>query len=60
MRDSILVNDRWGIGTPCKHGDVKNCVDKYNPGISMLSLLYFKFETAKSFMNLGKHFKVYS
>nr|CAH7755772.1 unnamed protein product [Callosobruchus chinensis] len=33
VRDEVLVNDRWGIGTPCKHGDIYTCKDRYNPGI---------------------------
>jgi len=33
VKDSVLVNDRWGIGIPCKHGDFYNCQDKYNPGV---------------------------
>lgn len=32
VRDEIVVNDRWGIGTPCKHGDFYNCHDRFNPG----------------------------
>ncbi|CAK1582110.1 unnamed protein product [Parnassius mnemosyne] len=32
VKDEIVVNDRWGIGIPCKHGDFYNCVDRYNPG----------------------------
>ncbi|CAH0748069.1 unnamed protein product [Diatraea saccharalis] len=32
VKDEIVVNDRWGIGTSCKHGDFYNCADRYNPG----------------------------
>ncbi|RVE54833.1 hypothetical protein evm_000600 [Chilo suppressalis] len=32
VRDEVVVNDRWGIGTSCKHGDFYNCEDRYNPG----------------------------
>jgi len=32
VKDSVLVNDRWGTGTSCKHGDFFNCADRYNPG----------------------------
>ncbi|XP_003747622.1 alpha-L-fucosidase [Galendromus occidentalis] len=32
VRNSVLVNDRWGLGTPCAHGDFYNCKDRYNPG----------------------------
>lgn len=32
VRDEVVVNDRWGIGIPCHHGDFYNCADRYNPG----------------------------
>lgn len=32
VKNEIVVNDRWGIGIPCKHGDFYNCADRYNPG----------------------------
>ncbi|GBP24485.1 Putative alpha-L-fucosidase [Eumeta japonica] len=32
VKDEIVVNDRWGIGINCHHGDFFNCVDRYNPG----------------------------
>ncbi|CAG9126963.1 unnamed protein product [Plutella xylostella] len=32
VKDRIVVNDRWGIGIPCHHGDFYNCQDRYNPG----------------------------
>lgn len=42
VKDSVLVNDRWGINIPCKHGDFYNCKDRYNPGV----LLPHKWENA--------------
>ena len=33
VKDSIVVNDRWGSDTNCKHGDYKTCNDEYNPGM---------------------------
>lgn len=33
VKDEILVNDRWGIGVLCKHGDFYTCQDRYNPGM---------------------------
>ncbi|XP_008190884.1 alpha-L-fucosidase isoform X1 [Tribolium castaneum] len=33
VKNEILVNDRWGIGIPCKHGDFYSCKDRYNPGV---------------------------
>lgn len=42
VRDTVLVNDRWGKGTPCKHGDFYNCKDHYNPG----TLVEHKWENA--------------
>lgn len=32
VKDEIVVNDRWGIGISCHHGDFYNCEDRYNPG----------------------------
>ncbi|XP_045478922.1 alpha-L-fucosidase [Harmonia axyridis] len=32
VKDTIVVNDRWGIDIPCKHGDFFTCTDRYNPG----------------------------
>ncbi|XP_072142643.1 tissue alpha-L-fucosidase-like [Dermacentor andersoni] len=42
VRDTVLVNDRWGKGTPCKHGDFYNCKDHYDPG----TLVEHKWENA--------------
>jgi len=33
VRDKVVVNDRWGKGTSCKHGGYLNCVDKFNPRV---------------------------
>ncbi|CAG0915163.1 unnamed protein product [Notodromas monacha] len=32
VRNNVVVNDRLGTGTGCKHGGVLNCGDKFNPG----------------------------
>lgn len=32
VKDSVVVNDRWGFGVPCKHGGYFTCDDRYNPG----------------------------
>ncbi|XP_046581904.1 alpha-L-fucosidase-like [Haliotis rubra] len=42
VKDSVVVNDRWGNDTWCKHGDYYTCSDKYNPGV----LSKHKFEDA--------------
>lgn len=42
MKHTVLVNDRWGIGTGGKHGDFYNYADRYNPG----ELKYHKWENA--------------
>ena len=28
VKDTVVVNDRWGFGTPCKHGGFLNCADR--------------------------------
>lgn len=32
VKDSVVVNDRWGRGIGCHHGDFYSCKDRYNPG----------------------------
>ncbi|CAG9862030.1 unnamed protein product [Phyllotreta striolata] len=32
VKDYVVVNDRWGKGTNCQHGDIYTCSDRYNPG----------------------------
>jgi len=32
VKDTVCVNDRWGIGTNCEHGGYYTCTDRYNPG----------------------------
>lgn len=36
------MNDRWGAGTACKHGDVRNCQDKFSPGLLTLGKVSLK------------------
>ncbi|KAG5877499.1 hypothetical protein JTB14_028908 [Gonioctena quinquepunctata] len=36
VKDYVVVNDRWGIDVPCKHGDFYSCQDRYNPGTLQL------------------------
>nr|CAD7396349.1 unnamed protein product [Timema poppensis] len=33
VKDTVVVNDRWGSGIPCKHGGYYTCTDRYNPGV---------------------------
>ncbi|KAK3612245.1 hypothetical protein CHS0354_039526 [Potamilus streckersoni] len=33
VKDTIVVNDRWGQNIRCKHGGVLDCDDRYNPGV---------------------------
>ncbi|CAF4413556.1 unnamed protein product [Rotaria sp. Silwood2] len=42
VKDTVVVNDRWGRDTPCKHGDFYTCADRYNPGY----LIEHKWENA--------------
>lgn len=32
VKESVVVNDRWGQNTVCKHGGVFTCRDWYQPG----------------------------
>jgi alpha-L-fucosidase len=31
VHDRVIVNDRWGTDSLCKHGGFLTCADKYNP-----------------------------
>lgn len=33
VRNSVVVNDRWGMDIPCHHGGYYTCTDRYNPGV---------------------------
>lgn len=32
VNETIVVNDRWGQDTLCRHGSFYTCTDRYNPG----------------------------
>ena len=32
VKDTVVVNDRWGSDSRCKHGGYYTCHDRYNPG----------------------------
>ncbi|KAJ3613116.1 hypothetical protein NHX12_019368 [Muraenolepis orangiensis] len=32
VRDTVVTNDRWGLGTICNHGGYYTCADRYLPG----------------------------
>lgn len=40
VKDSVVVNDRWGTGSACHHGGYFTCAGRYQPG-------------ALSYMNTG-------
>lgn len=40
VKESVVVNDRWGSGVLCQHGDFYTCQDNFNPG----KLLEHKWE----------------
>ena len=36
VKDTVIVNDRWGKGDACKHGGYFTCHDRFNPGQLLL------------------------
>ena len=34
VKDTVVVNDRWGVGAECRHGGFFTCQDRYNPGFT--------------------------
>ncbi|KAJ8301899.1 hypothetical protein KUTeg_020886 [Tegillarca granosa] len=49
VKDTVVVNDRWGNGAACHHGGFYTCTDRYNPG----KLQNRKFENAMTIDNCG-------
>lgn len=40
VKDTVVVNDRWGAQDHCKHGGFFTCSDRFNPGkVTMIDLL---------------------
>ncbi|XP_025073306.1 putative alpha-L-fucosidase [Pogonomyrmex barbatus] len=33
VKDTVVVNDRWGSNMPCHHGGFFTCSDRFNPGV---------------------------
>ncbi|XP_005102731.1 alpha-L-fucosidase [Aplysia californica] len=33
VKDTVVVNDRWGSNISCHHGGVYTCGDRFNPGV---------------------------
>ena len=33
VKDTVVVNDRWGHGDQCINGGYFTCHDRYNPGV---------------------------
>jgi alpha-L-fucosidase len=42
VKDTVVVNDRWGAGDTCLHGGYWTCSDRYQPG----KLVQHKWENA--------------
>ena len=32
VKDTVVVNDRWGPDARCQHGGYYTCHDRFNPG----------------------------
>jgi phenylacetate-coenzyme A ligase PaaK-like adenylate-forming protein len=50
VKNEVVVNDRWGRGASCKHGDIYTCTDRFNPGFFFKSLNLFQFELDSYFV----------
>lgn len=33
VKETVVVNDRWGDGVSCHHGSYYTCADRYSPGV---------------------------
>lgn len=46
VKSDIVVNDRWGNDTMCKHGGFLTCNDNYSPGKLVVSF-FLKIDTMR-------------
>lgn len=45
VKDTVVVNDRWGYDSRCKHGGFLSCDDRFNPGkVKKGDMLYYNFK----------------
>ncbi len=52
VKDTVVVNDRWGAGDICHHGDYYTCDDRYSPG----KLLNHKWENCMTLVKIIKKY----
>lgn len=52
VKETIVVNDRWGKNTNCHHGDFYTCTDRYNPGKPERYIIILCFKLAFRLMKL--------
>jgi len=41
VKDTVVVNDRWGHGDVCINGGYLTCHDRYNPGLLSCINIYY-------------------
>lgn len=47
VKDTVVVNDRWGKGDVGKHGDYYTYADRYNPG-KIPHIIFFDYSSCSS------------
>ena len=52
VKDTVVVNDRWGFDTSCKHGGFLNCADRFYP----IFCFYIKAELPQVGILFGTQF----
>jgi len=54
VKETVVVNDRWGHETLCKHGGFYTCTDRYNPGKDTIEIIqYLYYQATVSFSYIG-------
>lgn len=48
VKDTVVVNDRWGGDTLCKHGGFLTCADRYQPGTRQINRSYRTRQIARN------------
>ncbi|XP_032691196.1 alpha-L-fucosidase-like [Odontomachus brunneus] len=53
VKDTVVVNDRWGSNIACHHGGFYTCTDRFNPGV----LLGHKWENCMTIDKISWGFR---
>lgn len=52
VKNTVVINDRWGNDARCRHGGFMTCDDRYNPGMFCFLIIHFSLDFEAYVQNL--------